>query len=319
MTTGFGVVGVVQTLARRAVVLSPDGPNPRSAVEASVPAQSRRRILRTMDLLADEGRPHGGSNRPFGFEADKVTVRESEAMVVRAIAARFVAGESLRSLAVWLEESGVRTVRGGHWKTPTIAAMLTSGRIAGLREHHGAVVSKAVWPAILSVAERDAVLAVFARRKPAPTAVRHRYLLTGLLRCGRCGNGLYSSARSTGRRYVCMSGPDHGGCGKLAVVAEPIEKAVVEAAFTHFESLSASDRAEVMDLLGGVASAGSVGDRWADLTIEQRHMFVRALLDSGVVEPGRAGAAFDPGRVRPVWRADRDRQPTVTPRGRSSR
>ena len=28
-----------------------------------------------MDLRANEGRPHGGSNRPFGYEADKVTVR----------------------------------------------------------------------------------------------------------------------------------------------------------------------------------------------------------------------------------------------------
>jgi preprotein translocase subunit SecG len=59
----------------------------------------------------------------------------AETEVIRVLVARFLAGESLRSLATWLDSEGVRTVTGGAWKTVTVKAMLTSGRIAGLREH----------------------------------------------------------------------------------------------------------------------------------------------------------------------------------------
>lgn len=274
-------------LVTRTIVLAPEG------------LQPRRQILNTMDLVAGEGRPHGGSNRPFGFEEDKVTIRESEAGVIRKIVDRFVGGESLRSIAIWLEESGVKTVRGRPWKTPTIAAVLMSGRIAGLREHHGVVVSKAVWPPIISEVEREAVLAVFARRKLPTGAVRQRYLLTGLLRCGKCGNALYSSARPNGRRYVCMSGPDHGGCGKLAVVAEPIETVLTEQAFQRLHSFGPIAQRAIHQSLAGVAS---VRDEWADLLLATRHQFLHLLFEHAVVEPGRAGTAFNPNRVRPVWR-----------------
>ena len=50
-------------------------------------ADSRRAILLTMDPVVNECRPHGGSNRPCGYEEDKVTVRESEAAIIRIIVA----------------------------------------------------------------------------------------------------------------------------------------------------------------------------------------------------------------------------------------
>ncbi len=262
-------------------------------------ADPRRAILLTMDLRANEGRPHGGSNRPFGYEADKVTVRESEAAIIRIIVARFLAGESLRSMAMWLESAGVQTVRGRPWKTPTLATMLTSGRIAGLREHHGVVVAKAVWDPIISESERDLVLAMFMRRKSSRVGVRHHYLLTGLLRCGKCGNSLYSSARTSGRRYVCMSGPDHRGCGKLAVVATPIEHDLVEAALDRFDALREMDRPLV---LGPFESGATIRAIWAELGMDQRHKFMKAMLHHVLIEGRRAGRAFDSTRVRPKWR-----------------
>ena len=261
-----------------------------------------RRILLTMDLIAGEGRPHGGSNRPFGYENDKVTVRESEAVVIRTIATRFLAGESLRSLAIWLDESGVRTVKGRPWKTPTIAAMLSSGRIAGLREHHGAVVSKAVWSPIISAGEREQVLAMFERRKPKARRARQHYLLSGLLRCGKCGKVLYSSARSSGRRYVCMSGPDHRGCGRLAVVAGPVEDTLVEEALRRFETLEPAQREIVLGALGDTGGSASLRSAWPDLDPAQRNACMKVMLESATVEAGRAGGEFDPGRVKPIWR-----------------
>lgn len=62
-----------------------------------------------------------------------------------------------------------------------------------------------------------------------------------MLRCGRCGNRLYSQARHSNpghrvRRYVCLKGPDHGGCGRLTVVAEPVEALLTDAVLTRLDS-----------------------------------------------------------------------------------
>jgi hypothetical protein len=97
-----------------------------------------------MQANAAAGLPHGGSLRPFGYDETRMAVIDSEAAIIRALAARFLAGESLRSLAAWLEDGGVATVAGKPWRTITLKAVLSSGRIAGLREHQGVIVGPAV-------------------------------------------------------------------------------------------------------------------------------------------------------------------------------
>lgn len=200
----------------------------QAAMAANESATKSRRVRRKMDQNAQAGRPHGGYQRPFGFEDDKVTIRVSEAQVIRDLAERYLAGESLRSLATWLDERGVRTVAGGPWRTPTLRAMLRSGRIAGLREHRGQVIGPAMWKAIITEQQRTRII---AKMDDAAVAVRRsprRYLLSGLLRCGQCGNRLFSSPRASSRRYVCLSGPDHGGCGRLTVTAPALEEFLTE-------------------------------------------------------------------------------------------
>ena len=93
-----------------------------AAVAANESAGKSRRVKRKLDEVAAAGRPHGGSNRPFGYAEDKITVRPDEAEILRALAERYVAGESLRSLATWLAEQGITTspgVSGG----PTASAI----------------------------------------------------------------------------------------------------------------------------------------------------------------------------------------------------
>lgn len=69
-----------------------------AAVAANESANKSRRVLRKMDQLAEQGMPHGG-HRVFGYDQDKVTVREAEAAIITTLVSRFLAGESLRSLA----------------------------------------------------------------------------------------------------------------------------------------------------------------------------------------------------------------------------
>jgi site-specific DNA recombinase len=199
-------------------------------------ARVRRKLLQN----AEQGLPHG-SVRPFGYDDDKITPRPDEAAVVREMVDRYLAGESLRALTIWLNDAGVAPAIATSWQTSAIRQILCSGRIAGLREHRGQVIGPAVWPAIITPAQRDRVLARIAARSVAKTRTARTYLLSGMLRCGRCGNRLFSQARHVNpdnrvRRYVCLKGPDHGGCGRLTVVAHPVEQLLTDAVLTRLDS-----------------------------------------------------------------------------------
>ena len=228
------------------------------AIASHESATKSRRLARKFEQNAAAGLPHGGSQRPFGYEDDKVTVREDEAAVIRTLVARFLAGESLRSLATWLDGEGVRTVFGKEWRTPTLRTLIASGRIAGLREHRGIVVGPAVWAPIITEDEHRRVRARMEERKTTGRRTPQRYLLTGLLRCGKCEAKLFSSPRATTRRYVCASGPDHRGCGRLTVVADPLERLIADAVIYRL------DTPELADALTGRASADAQAAATAD-------------------------------------------------------
>ena len=107
--------------------------------------------------------------------------------------------------------------------------------------------------AIISEDDHRRVLAKYAEKKMSNRRTPQRYLLSGMLRCGKCGTVLYSSARTTNgkttRRYVCLSGPDHGGCGRLTVTADPLERFVCDAVLYRL------DTPDLADVLAGRSSA----------------------------------------------------------------
>jgi DNA invertase Pin-like site-specific DNA recombinase len=270
-----------------------------AAVAANESAAKSRRVKRKLDQVAAEGRPHGGFRRPYGYDDDKVTVRPDEAAVIRDLTTRFLAGESMRSLCTWLDANGVRTVGGGSWRSPTLRALLRSGRIAGLREHRGEVVGPAVWAPIITPQERDRVLARMTEQAASGRRSPRRYLLSGVLRCGRCGGKLYASPRATTRRYVCLSGPDHGGCGRLTVVAEPLEQLLTEAVLQRLDS------PQLADALAGRGSADVQAAGLADaLDADQ------ALLDelAGMLGKQEISAREWRAAREPVDRRMKDRQ-----------
>ena len=215
-----------------------------AAFAAKESGRKSARMKRKYEQNAQQGLPHGPA-RAFGYEPDKITIREREAAVVRELVGRVIAGESVRALTVWLNDSGVPTVRGARWSTNAVRRIVSSARIAGLREHRGQIIGAAVWDPIITVAEREQVLAALASRSWTRTRAPRTYVLSGLLRCGRCGARLFSQARHhagrTCRRYVCASGPDHGGCGRITVVAEPVEELLVDAVLARLDSPALAD------------------------------------------------------------------------------
>jgi DNA invertase Pin-like site-specific DNA recombinase len=229
-----------------------------AAVAAKESGRKSERLKRKALETAEAGKPNGG-RRPFGYTADQLDVVESEAAVIRALAQRYLAGESLGSLTSWLQDENVPTVYGAQWQTSTIRQTLKNPRIAGLRAHNGVVVGDAMWPAIITPQVHHQLVAMFERKTASDRRVPRRYLLSGLLRCGKCGGKLFSSARVDRRRYVCMSGPDHGGCGGILVTASPIEELITEAVLYQL------DTPEMADALAGRAAAD---DRHAGLLAE---------------------------------------------------
>lgn len=208
-----------------------------------------RRMERKWEQDALEGKPRRSGTQPFGYAADAVTVVPEEAAIIRQLVDRFLAGESTRSLCVWLKEEGVATTSGGNWQTSTLKQILTSGRIAGYREHRGVKVAKSVWEPIITEEQHRQILTHVESRRRSGRRAPQRYLLSGMLRCGRCGNRLYSSARQDTRRYVCQAGPDHFGCGRLTVVADPVERLIADAVLHRLDS------PQMADALAGKASS----------------------------------------------------------------
>ena len=208
-----------------------------TAVSRKASDDSSRRLRRKMEDLALQGKPSGGGRRPFGYEKDGMTVRPSEARVIAEAAERLLRGEGLFGLACEFNSRGIPTVCGGLWTTRTLKRVVLSPRVAGLREYKGSVVGQAAWPAILDQNTHRRLTSVLldARRGSGSGTARKR-LLPGFIYCAECGQRMPSS-RSNGKpAYACISGPPYGGCGRVTVVAEPVEELVLESVLRALDS-----------------------------------------------------------------------------------
>lgn len=196
-----------------------------------------RRIKRKAEEIALQGRATGGGHRPYGYEDDRVTIRASEASIIRECATRFLAGDAVRAICADLDARGVRTVSEKTWQVQTMRRMLMSARISGQREHRGVIVAGAEWPGIITPAETTRIRAIFSDPSRRTNRTARRYLLVRLLRCGLCGETLVSRPTGDGTpRYICARGVGFSGCGRLYIKAATLEALVVEAVLYRLDS-----------------------------------------------------------------------------------
>jgi len=202
------------------------------------------RQKRKTRVRAKDGRTNGGP-RPFGFEADGTTIRESEAIILREVVRRLLDGESSRSIILDLRRRGVKTPTGKEWRVHTLRRIISSPRICGIRTHLGTHYP-AQWPAIISYEDWQRLQIVWRARAQHGTVEPRRYLLTGLLFCGNCDNPMVGQTwhdtrrpGSTIRRYRCAKDEAYyhrSGCGKIFRSAEPIELLVSEGVVRRLDS-----------------------------------------------------------------------------------
>lgn len=136
------------------------------------------------------GRPHSGKAR-FGYvydSADKLHKPHPEQGPLLAdLYRRYVAGESIGQLVQWLNVRGWRSMAGNPWSDATLRRLLDNGFAAGMFRYHDQLhrgAHEALIDANLWQAYQDARV---ARRKVPPRAEHSGYLLSGLVRCARCG------------------------------------------------------------------------------------------------------------------------------------
>jgi DNA invertase Pin-like site-specific DNA recombinase len=181
--------------------------------------ETRDRILRTVRANAKDGRPHGrklyGYKRRYDPETGGLLGQEpdeAEAAVVREVARRFLAGESAGSIAADLNAREVPFATDAAWSETRIKRMVTNVGYVGRRVFRGEDVGPADWPAILDQETHDACVAKFddpARRQTrSGNDVRH--LLSGIARCGKCGQPMYRTTVGQGvGTYECSTGGGH--------------------------------------------------------------------------------------------------------------
>lgn len=201
-----------------------------TAFAAGEVAKTRMRIVRKHLELAESGAWPG--QKCYGFTADGKVVEE-EAAVIREMAARVLGGEGYNAIARDLTERQIPTARGAAWRAASIINILKAPRIAGLRVHRGSVASKGQWEAIVS-----AEVSEMLRAKLAPGRSRgtrggpRKHLLTGLLKCSKCGTGMVKSINGKTKKpsYRCPKNAGALACGGTTIVAAQTEAWVVGAA-----------------------------------------------------------------------------------------
>jgi site-specific DNA recombinase len=217
---------------------------------------------------AQEGDWNGGLP-PLGYDAvdtgerngqkiKRKLVPNEQALIVRELYERYVAGQGMRQLTLWLNrEKGLRSTRGGSFTDATVSGILKNPIYAGLiawdwgvkngprnpeaivaEGKHEAIVSRELWEQAQQVRER--------RTSLPPRHATGGNILAGIGRCGVCGGYLkvtHGGKDNRIRAYRCGNYASKGTCKVSYVAAEPVEDNFVEAVCTLATELADSERA----------------------------------------------------------------------------
>lgn len=187
------------------------------------------RVASNMHQRATAGKWNGGIV-PYGYKAvqrisgdrkvSELQPEPREAEIVKRIFETFLETRSLRKTTHILNSFGLRTRKGVTWAASTIHRILSNPTYVGkvwygkrrtdaetgklkpvqvegwkvTDGQHQAIIPKKLF------ADAQEVLHAISRK---PTRASHSYLLSGLLRCGRCGGGMYgyTMTKKSGKEY----------------------------------------------------------------------------------------------------------------------
>ncbi|WP_235732721.1 recombinase family protein [Mycolicibacterium septicum] len=175
----------------------------KTAVSEHEIAMMKVRMRRAARQRAELGVPKW--KRAFGYLGDTHQPDPVTAPLVEKAYATVLAGGSISDIARGWNEAGHYGLNGKPWSPSTVSLFLRKPRNAGLRDHHGEIVCKATWPALVDESTWRAAQSVLNAPGRARRKTIRRHLLTGMLRCGCDGcdahlAGQWVMSQGTGRK-----------------------------------------------------------------------------------------------------------------------
>lgn len=219
----------------------------------------------------------GWSLRPYGYDRTdgRVVLVDAEVAILREAARRVLAGEATHAIVQDFNTRGLTTTTGGRWQTTPLRRMLISPRLAGRAVLNGEDFGAGDWPAVFDQDTHDRLVALFRDpRRRHSGSTRTKYLLSGLLACGKCGSVMFAMPASgvSYLTYVCKAGNGHV-TRKVVDVDEFVEQVVVE-------RLS---RADALDLLVPDVDVDALRARVVEL--RSRRDALAEMLAAGLLTP----------------------------------
>lgn len=244
-----GITGFLDLTTDAGIAMARNEVNQRNLESRNI----SRRMINGKRHAALKGRNSGGANRPFGWNADKTTLNETEAALIREAARRIA--ESVKPITIvkdW-QERGEPSVTGRGWRTQTLVNILTNPRLCGYKTYKGEVLKQAdgspvigVWEPILTPAEFEA-LSAYLTQRPRSNVRNGRgrttkYLLSPFVRCGKCQAkltaGLRPGPKGTKIYFYHCRAKSEGGCGGCSRNGADVDRYITELVIQDHERRS---------------------------------------------------------------------------------
>ena len=143
----------------------------------------------------------------YGYKSDNgyLAIEETESKIVKEIFDLSLSGVGSDSIAKRLNERKIKTRKGGLWRGATIQNILKNTIYKGDRKFSEKIYKS---PIIIESNYWQKVNANFKNnRNNSGKKVDHKYLLKGVLKCGKCGRNYYGRKRvdKSDNYYQCSS------------------------------------------------------------------------------------------------------------------
>lgn len=237
-----------------------------------------RRVKRAQEDLAEAGKPAGGGRRAYGYERDGMTVRETEAEVIRQMAERVISKHTidcpkdctehawtLYRIADDLNARGIKPSYANRFAGRTISTILRGPRIAGLRQFRGEIIGPAAWPGIIDRATWDQLQQLLGAPGTGTSTTLIRWL-TGSLKCSMCGYAMVGWSSGESAIYWCASADPHQGCGRISVKAARAEAEIERQLLIYLA------RPDVLASLRGTYSSEAVDGVRTELAEDEQQL-----------------------------------------------